>query len=370
LKTQLCTVNAAQTGKIALPPQIGRCEEERLTSFEERHIQSLHEGKFLFTFALLQLSRTDGGRLEGALYRRFGPYVSSKSVRYGCILYSIFKAGDAVDSNSRHLIYLGHFYRAMQDAIQRQDVADVAYGCYTACMYSLKLRRPVAEIARHADAFRVSVRLLNISGASVNEETFLFECMWEKLLWHMGRQLFFKSKPTQECLNKLLQFAQPLLLSDYKAYPRWIQESFSELQVKYQFLRFVVVLDLKDTPASAELKQSIVKRFIRSWTGPQTPSKDRTVLRRLSRDIWSGLLTLLCYIEEKTPLDIGCTPMEIITSIRLSIDQIPKPDDSEMIQYELWDLIDLGVCSLVLIGLVLIEFQTVDIFGSTWYETY
>jgi hypothetical protein len=370
LKTQLCTVNAAQPGKIALPRQIERCEEEILTPFEERHIHSLHEGKFLFTFALLQLSRTDGGRLEGALYRRFGPYVSSKPVRYGCILYSIFKAGDAADTNSYHLIYLDHFYRAMRDAIERQEFADVAYGCYTACMYSLKVRRPVAEIARHAEAFRLSVRLLKVSGASVDEETFLLECMWEKLLWHMGRQLFFKSNPTQECLNQLLHFAEPLLLSDYKGYPRWIRDSFSELEVKYQFLRFVMLLDLQCTPTSAELKQLIVKRFVRSWTTTQAPSRDRTTHRSLSRDIWSGLLTLLCYLEGQTSLGISCPPMEIITSIRLAVDRIPKSADSEMISYELWDLIDLGVCSMVLIGLVQNEFQKVDVFGSTWYDTY
>jgi hypothetical protein len=259
----------------------------------------------------------------------------------------------------------------MRNAIERQQFADVAYGCYTACMYGLKVCRPFTEIAGHANAFHLSVCLLSISRGSVDEETFLLECMWEKLLWHMGRQLFFKSKPAQDCLSQLLRFAQPLLLSDYKSYPKWIQDSFSELEVKYKFLRFVLSLDLQGTPASAELKQSVVKRFLRSWTTAQPSSPgNRTIIRRLSRDIWSGLLNLLSYFEAQFALGISCIPMEIIASIRLAVYQIPRPVDPENIPYELWHLIDLGVCSLVLIELVLkSEVQTADLYGSTCYES-
>jgi hypothetical protein len=272
-------------------------------------------------------------------------------------------------ADNTHLLYLGMFYRSMREAIELQAFADVAYGCYTACMYGLKVHRPFAEIAEHANAFRLSVRLLKSSGTPVDEETFLLECMWEKLLWHMGRQLLFESILAKESLAQVLEFSQPLCLSDYSKHSIWIQDAFSELEVKFQFLRFIVSLDLLGTSSSRELKQSIVTRFLRSW-GQSQPLlvHDKALIRKLSRNLWSALLALLFWCAGQSTFEsrpyTSDFPWIIISSIHLAVDLIPT-DNSGSLSHDLRDVTELGINCLVLIGLVVSESHSIGVFCST-----
>src|SRR5208282_5159899 len=80
---------------IQSPPCVSRAlslpEDDQPAPFEAMHIRSIRERNFLFKFTLLQFPRRDGHHLWENLFRRFTPVLSSKSVRYGCILYSIYK---------------------------------------------------------------------------------------------------------------------------------------------------------------------------------------------------------------------------------------------------------------------------------------
>jgi hypothetical protein len=244
----------------------------------------------------------------------------------------------------------------MRNAIERKDFGDVAYGCFIACLYALKVRRPFDEIAGHAKGFRIVV--YQLKGTIVDEETFLLECMWEKLLWHMGRQLFFQSTPTIDCLHQLAEFAYPLSLSDYKSHAVWIQDSFQELELKMFFMRFLVSLDLQGTLESGQLKKVIVKQFWKDWTRGSTTLPNRTQIRRVMRSLWSGLLRLLCDLTQN-PLVSPAVLDNTISSLYLAIDSIPEHDDITS-TVEVQDLIDLARSCLFLIGLVVCEVEPMN----------
>jgi hypothetical protein len=106
-------------------------------------------------------------------------------------LYSLHKHGKAAENDSYHQHYLDQFYQATRAAIDRQAYRDLVYGCFAGCMYALCVRRQFDEIAAHAVAFRLSASHLLATNSLMGEETFFIECMWEKLVWVMAREMLF-----------------------------------------------------------------------------------------------------------------------------------------------------------------------------------
>jgi len=224
---------------------LARSKEEQLIPLEERYITPIRDGRSLFSFTQLQACRTDQGRLYACVFRRFGPSLSSPVIRFGCVLYSMSKRGDAKAFDISHLMYLDKFYTAMRRAIDQQSFIEVAYGSFIAVMYSLKQHRPFSEITNHAKAFRLSVHQLMTSMGIVNEETFLLECMWEKINWRLGSRLVVEAQSDTDVeLCQLMDFAKPLALSDY-SFSSWMPESLREIDVKFQFLRLIISLEMQ-----------------------------------------------------------------------------------------------------------------------------
>ena len=351
---------------MTVPRQPPTPPDELLSPFEGMHIQSLRNRDFLFRFKLLQFSRGDGLRMADNIFRRFGSNLSSKPIRYGAILYSLFKFKETASDSQIHVVYRNEFYKAVRDAIKREAFPELVYGCYAGCLYSLRVNRNVGEIMEHAKGFWLSVSHLKGSSDFVGEEQFFLECMWEKLLWVMTRELLFtNAAPAVVYLNQLVDFAQPLFSSDCKHQATWIQESFVEVQVKLQFIRLVATLDLNGTANSVDLKSSLMKKFLRwvktspdSWDDP-TSRYNKVALRNRSRKLWSELLTLLsCLI---VPADRVSYIDQVISSIHSTIDLI-QDLDCEWLPTELRDS---AISSLALMGMVVSELQLDNPNGST-----
>jgi len=271
----------------------------------------------MLAFIQLQACRTDDGRLYGNPFRRFGPCLTSKPLRFGCILYSMYKNGDATTDNPIHLLYLDKFYTAMREAIQNRAFADIVYASFTAVLYSLKLRHPFAEIVGHVKAFRLSAPLMMGSKGNVDEETFLVECMWEKLIWHICRLLVFTSRLPVEWLPQLMDFAKPLSLSDYRFSP-WMHGAFGDIQVKFQFLRFILSLERERTTEGTTFKKHVISSFLRTWLSTFPDSQ----LRELARNLWSDLFDLLSLLQRRSTITPNRKAAEIIHSIRSVIPHI------------------------------------------------
>ena len=359
-----------------IPRQTCTPDHERLTQFEEMHIQSMWGQEFLFRFANLQFYRPDGHRLWENVLRRFGPKLSSKSVRYGCILYSFYKRGNAIINNESHFHYLDRFYKSIREAVTHKAYADLVYGCFAGCLYVIRTRRNVCfdEIVQHTKAFRISAQYLIEASALECEEIFLLECMWEKLIWYMAKYILLESSATTETLNHLAQFAHPLFLSKLADAPKWIQESYRAIKTKLQFIRLLVILDLHLNIDTRKIKQSLMQRFIRDLVDiPNTKSNfpilasgsDEIFLRQLSRNMWGELLSFLFELrvgavgQHICPSNIS---IGIISSIHSLIDIIPIPSDCGRIPLELWNSIDLAIYCLVVIGLVSSQLRN-DSFG-------
>ena len=123
------------------------------------------------------------------------------------------------------MVYLDQFYKAVREAIDQKAFADIAYGCYAGCLYSLRVNRPFRETVQHARGFKMGVSFLTPS-SYVCEETFFLECLWEKLVWVMTRALV-KKTASVESWNIVAELAQPLSLSDYNDQPKWVHEALT-----------------------------------------------------------------------------------------------------------------------------------------------
>lgn len=304
------------------------------------------------------------------VFRRFGPHLSSKPVRYGCILYSLHR--NAVASHDeRHMVYLDQFYKAVREAIDRNAFADIVYGCYAGCLYSLRVNKPFKEIVQHAEGFRTSVGFLTPSSGPVCEETFFLECLWEKLVWVMTRALL-KTTASVESWNILAEFAQPLGLSDYNDQPKWVHEALADIKLKLQFIRFVVALTLDGSSTAIAVKMALWRRFL-PWVKKPPDGRGNTgshcnrfLLHNLSRNLWSELLTLLS--------SLMIAPLAHVSEINLNlsfistiVDCIPISNPASP-STEFQDLNEMSIISLVLVGMVASQLG-LDLFGlSVQYQ--
>ena len=263
----------------------------QLTDFEGRHIQSLRDRHFLFKFKILQIGRTDGRHLWQNIFRRFGPNLTSNSARHGCVLYSLYLHKTKEDP----IPYLNKFYEGTREAIKLNAVDDVVYGCYAICMYGLHTGLDFRQIMKHATGFRVG--LMSLVKEFVDEELFLLECMWEKLVWFMAIDTVFRNNCSREYLEFLERFCEPIVFPTWRMCPPWVNEALTTLRVKIQFVRFVVAIQLHGIPEISDLLSTA------------------------------------------------------ISSLNAFVDQIPNPFAFDWIPSGLWKRVDLSVRCLALLGL-------------------
>jgi hypothetical protein len=264
--------------------------------------------------------------------------------------------------------YLDLFYQSMRTAIDKKQYRDLVYACFVACMYTLCVNRHFSEFVTHAIAFRRCAYLLLSSSTLAGEEMFFVECMWEKLIWIMAREMLFQERLTDENLMQLVDIARPLSLSDYKDQPHWIQESFVEVTSKTQFIQCLAYIDLHDRNEGGKVKHVLKRRFRRDFVDAIGLKFNQSNLaswgntrrlRMISRELWSKLLTLLSDVIVWTsapPDNVWQSTLEIISSILSTLDLICNPEDDDEMVAAVSNLVDVAMCSLVLIGLILSEF--------------
>lgn len=337
-----------------IPRQIPNSYEEPLTPSEAMYIHSLRDRDYLFGFANLQSYRQDGRRLWGVVLRRFGTALSSKPVRYGCVLYSLFKHELITGCEVRHL-YLDQFYKCTRQAISNESFPELVYGCFAGCMYALRVTKDIEEIVQHTKGFRISVFNLKASDGIAEEEELLFECMWEKMSWYLGLLLLFES-PTRKQFGFLKEGTQPLFRPGSRAQTGWIQESYFELTVKRKFIQLSIWLHHYPITDSQKVKESLWKRFSRDIVSPS--SYDTLNLRRLKLKLWSKLIDFIFYrfggISPQSSGSTGYT-ISILISIRSLIEHIPNLNEDKRLSVE--SVLDLLIYCLSFIGLNMREVQ-------------
>jgi hypothetical protein len=238
-------------------------------------------------------------------------------------------------------------------------------------MYSICSGRNFHEIAAHAVAFRLAIDNLRQSALLSGEETFFAECMWEKVVWTMTRELLFRQKLTPKSLKRLAEFAQPLFLSEYKDQPIWIQEAYSEVRVKIDLIRSLTYFELYAGNELPLVKVFLAARFARDFVrcvGSQINRSNpicwesRRLLRMISRKIWVRLLAFVSGLVLATSGDASIMPgspriIEEIKSMFSVVDLIPEPEHCVGLRAELFNVVDMALCSLVLMGLAMSELQ-------------
>lgn len=331
--------------------------ESAVPEFELKHLRAFHARKSLFAFVLLQEFRTDGRHFHGVVLRRFGPYLESKVVRYGVILCSLLKFGE---NKVEQLVNLQQFYGAMSETLSRKSYAEIAYGCFLVCLYNLRIDAPLPELLEHAHAFRLSTAHLQGSSTLSVEESLLLWCMWEKIMWNIGRKyLFHNANGTAEHVEKFIALTEEFLDENLN-WRHWMHDSYVEVKLKMSFIRFVIGLDQSGTPESQMIKLSISKRFVKSWKRASgrgvLSTTDKLILRKLSRTLWSNLIALLEQIVH-TGVALHEDFLGAIGSILAVVGERPDTEHSATTSSQLDIFLDTTLYVLVLVGLVLCELQ-------------
>ena len=343
---------------------ISTLDNEPLTPFEEMHVSSVRENQILFRFFNLQLSRQDGRHLNELLFQRFGPTLSSKLARYGAILYSLYKHNDLSGGEGHRLFYLDGFYKSALEAVHRNAFADLVYGCFAVAMYGLRTSRPFHEVEAHIKAFRSSVQNLRVSESAIgHDETLLFECMWEKMLWNAAQILFTQPSKSGEVVSYLTQFTKPLFPSDTTGYSGWMHQAYLEVRTKLQFIQVAVKLSQSGDGEWECVRKSLQHRFLRDFLTSSefsftTDIATRANLRLRLRGLWSNFLLLMLHTTTTRPL-----PGEVIMETILSVHSIGKLADDPQFPDQLRSLFDMSICCLILIGLIMSKSQPLESLG-------
>jgi hypothetical protein len=325
-----------------------------------KHLQAFHDRENLFAFYFLQEFRTDGRRFPGVLFRRFGPFLDSKTLRYGIVLYSSLRCREGREIQ---VVYLQRFYRAIAEAIKQKSYAELAYGCYAACMYSVRIGAPLEEIMPHARALRDSAYQLLYGAILSSEETFLLWCICEKVLWHLCRRfLFFDSCTRKEDLDEFATLTESLLSLD-RNWPGWMRDSFEDVRMKLRFIHVMITLERKGAMETQLLKTAISDRFFDTWGwkdqtdefhDARALSTDKQIIRRLTGALWAKFVDLLQHVEDSwAPSD---KILSTIHSILHIVKQRPAAG-STTVPLRLDRFVNTAIDAFVLIGLVLCEWQ-------------
>lgn len=323
-------------------PTVGK---NRVTEFEAKHLQALRQGQWLFGFTNLQRFRTDSHRLWHNVFRRFDPNISARSVRSACILYSLYHHGEMVANGEPEIDrYLHEFYKAAQRAIGQQDYAELVYGCFATCMYSIRTKRSFDEILHHADGFRLSVMGFVAVDVVDIEEKFLLECMWEKVVWYIVRLVTNLLAPQVDLYPRLEGYCHPLSLGNYI---EWMENAYCEIKAKLDFAK--VLLRIAQV-AKGELDpdrmiQSLAARFYKAmlmsptgrpirWSGTQDLFTSSTIAK-----FWS----LLCGLVGSMLQNDGAESTSRAVFSVLDVINLMESRQAEVVEISLFTLILTGL---------------------------
>jgi hypothetical protein len=106
---------------------------------------------------------------RNCLFRRFGPNLSARAVRYSVVLLTARPIENIVS-----LEYLGRCYSAMRDAGSRKAFLELVYACFALGIYGMKSSQPWEEISLHIKWFwRSMENVVRISRLTTEERYWL-----------------------------------------------------------------------------------------------------------------------------------------------------------------------------------------------------
>jgi hypothetical protein len=197
-------------------------DNETLSSQEGMYIRFAYERLFRFTF---EAGSMDCLWLADSMFRRFGPTLSSKPVRYAVLLYALsYQRYTTPSIDCQRLLYLDQFYRSTRDAITSNAYADVMYACYSVCAHGLIAGQAVGELLKHFDGFLLSFQKLKGSSTLTAEEYLSIHVMLGGLLcgvWVQCRhgQNMAWTRTRLTLVQELLKPVLPLQLAETTSYP-------------------------------------------------------------------------------------------------------------------------------------------------------
>lgn len=328
---------------------------ESVNPSETNHIQWLRVNEGLFRFANLQFFRDDGNRLWQPVFRRFGTSLSSHPVRYGYILYSLYKQKKGINNDHCRANYLSLFYNSTNEAISRNDLASLVYGCFAGCMYLLRTDCDFQEVEKHAKGYLTSLSRLSVSDTN---EKFLLECMTEKMLWEGAKRFLFNADWSTSNLAPVTKFLEDFFLT-WKLKenePGWMKESSLVLNLKLKFVRTLIQLyHCRHHFENAEvIKKSLLSRFRRDFVDPiefrvlnHASYGNLAKLRSFLRALWSSLLDIVLDLvaNSRAAETFDHRTETAVFAINSIIDLIPKSQDTNEFSTEVRNLIDIaGYC--------------------------
>lgn len=345
-----------------IPRLVSSPSDDTLTPFESAHITALLAKGSLFKFVNLQYFRPDKHDFWQVVLRRFSCHLTARSVRYGCILYSLHKNNGELFSDYCHGLYLTRFYQATCESIKRNEVPSLVYGTFATCMYSIRTANTFHEVEVHFRGFSSSVsQFLGVEVTDV-EERFLIECMREKLIWKAAQRILFppgsRSRELGDGTAMFSSLSETTLSTWNADQPRWMERSASEIQLKFRFIgviaRFYIKAKDSDDPAYDAVKTSLVERFHRDFGTRLPKSKSSKTNVALSREfsirLWSHLLDYVSGLYLSSSDNQSASPAHGLESFCSLIDDLLFSRNLENLVL----LHDVAMYGLVLLGLSLV----------------
>jgi hypothetical protein len=119
---------------------------------------------------------------RNCLFRRFGPNLSAKAVRYSVVLLTARPIENVIS-----LEYLSRCYAAMRDAGSRKAFLELVYACFALCIYGMKSSRPWEEISLHLKWFWHSMENVVRTTLLSTEERYWLVFMYYALLHKVAK---------------------------------------------------------------------------------------------------------------------------------------------------------------------------------------
>jgi hypothetical protein len=348
------TIGGLETRAI-ISPQTAFLPQNTSESFEVLHIQSLRKIDGLFRFANLQAFRVDGQRLSEIVFHRFGPTLSlSRPVKHAYILYSLYK--NRRDFYSDRCVYLDGFYRSTKEAIEGEDLPTLVYSSFAASIYACRTGRPFGEFKTYVSGFSASLAQFNEDKYIHAGEAFLLECMREKVVWEGIQRYVFEEDRERQDLDALSTFSP--LLYPYKRSSisdQWIEDAAAELELKLQYLKTMVELGGSVLDGSENVIQFLRFRFSRDFVTKINPGSGNTAesakgMRKTLRALWSTILSFLSHVEFESQHNYRPIPGSL-DHILTIVDAISALEASDPNVLPVQNLLEIAICSLVLLGL-------------------
>lgn len=131
---------------------------------------------------------------RNCIFRRFGPNLSAKAVRYSVVLLTARPIENIIS-----LEYLSRCYAAMRDACSRKAFLELVYACFALCTYGMKSSRPWEEISLHLKVFWHSMENVVKNIQLTTEERYWLVYMYYALLHKVA-------KPADDQLAEVAHF--------------------------------------------------------------------------------------------------------------------------------------------------------------------